>query len=214
MAYLGILPTFSYCIFYTSRKFGERQREFVLCSLSALKEETKRSEKPHTEGSLKDKMSAVEKSSSETSDDLSSLILSKMRGKTVGTTSQKDNARAESQTSNASSTTITASTSTSTDGKSIEDSKWAQVMSSIRKIAAKNKAGEATGKSDSSKMKENENVDDFADLDLPHQRSDPSLSRSQSRSSVIIKDSSLFFRLTSWRLQDFPNSVYCYLLNF
>ena len=168
----------------------------------------KRSEKPHTEGSLKDQRSAVEKSSSETSDDLSSLILSKMRGKTVGTTSQKDNAHAESQHSNAS------STSTSTDGKSIEDSKWAQVMSSIRKIAAKNKAGEATGKSDSSKMKENENVDDFADLDLPHQRSDPSLSRSQSRSSVRIEDSSSFFRLTSWRLQDFPNSVYCYLLTF
>ena len=74
----------------------------------------KRSEKPHTEGSLKDQRSAVEKSSSETSDDLSSLILSKMRGKTVGTTSQKDNAHAESQHSNASSTSTSTSTTATT----------------------------------------------------------------------------------------------------
>jgi hypothetical protein len=126
-----------------------------------------------------------EKSSSESSENLSSLILNKMRGKgtTVGrvsVTSQKEGTKVDSHTpSNMNATTVT-----STEDKSIQDNKWAQVMSSIRKIAAKNKAAAALDKPDSGQMNDSENVDDFADLDHPQSGHDRSSSRNSNRNSV------------------------------
>ena len=126
--------------------------------------------------------STNEQSSSESTDNLSKLILNKMRSKgttvsRISVTSEKDGVKIDPHHS----ANVNATTVTSTEDKSIQDSKWAQVMSSIRKIAVKNKA---VGKPDSSSGKESENIDDFADLDQPHSGSGLSTFRNTSQTSV------------------------------
>ena len=129
--------------------------------------------------------STNEQSSSESTDNLSKLILNKMRSKgttisRISVTSEKDGVKIDPHHS----ANVNATTVTSIEDKSIQDSKWAQVMSSIRKIAVKNKAAAAVGKPDSSSGKDSENIDDFADLDHPQSGSDSSTFRNTNQTSV------------------------------
>ena len=129
--------------------------------------------------------STNEETSSESTENLSKLILNKMRSKgttvsRISVTSEKDGVKIDPHHS----ANVNATTATSTEDKSIQDSKWAQVMSSIRKIAVKNKAVAAVGKPNSSSGKESENIDDFADLDHPESGSDSSTFRNPNQTSV------------------------------